>query len=99
MTERRHRPTLDQAHIGSPYGAASESVPRKLRPPSEPTNDGLQHHFDEAPQAGIRADAAEEDHLATRSEHSRALVERGFRVWHGRNHVIRHDDIERSVSE
>jgi len=32
MTERRHRPALNQAHIGSPFAPASESAPRKLRP-------------------------------------------------------------------
>ena len=99
MTERRHRPALDQAHISSPFGPANESVPTKLSPPSEPTNYRLQQSFDRVAQAGIRPDAAEEDHLAAGPEHSGTLVERCLRVWHGRNHVIRHDDIERSVGE
>src|SRR5260370_3689680 len=59
MTERRHRPALDHAHIGSPFGPASESAPAKFRPPSEPANDRLQQSLDEVPQAGIRTDAAE----------------------------------------
>ena len=99
MTERRHRPALDQAHVWSPFDPASKSAPRKLRPPSEPTNDRLQQPFDQAPQAGIRTDAAEQDHLAAGPEHSGTLVERRLRVWRGRNHVIRHDDVERSIGE
>ena len=99
MTERRHRPALDQAHISSPFGPANESVPTKLSPPSEPTDDRLQQSFNQVPQAGIRTDPAEENHLAAGPEHSGTLVERCLRVWHGRNHVIRHDDIERSVGE
>jgi hypothetical protein len=42
MTKRRHRPTLDQAHVLSPFDPAGESAPRKLQPLSEPTNDRLQ---------------------------------------------------------
>ena len=42
MTERRHRPALDHAHIGSPFAPASESPPRKLRAPSKLANDRLQ---------------------------------------------------------
>ena len=94
MAERRHRPTLDQAHIGSPLGPQSESVPRKLGAPSEPANNRLQQPFDQVAKTAIRADAAEEDHLAARSEHSRTLVERRLRVWYGRNYVVRHNDVE-----
>jgi hypothetical protein len=99
MTERRHRPALDQAHISSPFGPQSESVPRKLGAPSEPTNDRLQQPFYQLPQAAIRADATEEYHLAAGSEHSRTFVERCLRVWHRGNYVVRHDDIERSIGE
>ena len=99
MTERRHRPALDQAHIISPFGPQSESVPTKLRPPSEPTNDRLQQSFDQVPQAAIRTDAAEEDHLAAGPEHSGTLVERCLRVWHSRNYMVRHDDVERSIGK
>ena len=99
MTERRHRPALDQAHIGSLLCPESESVPRKLGPPSEPTNDRLQQPFDQAPKTGVRTDAAEEDHFAARPEHSSTLVERCLRVRHSRNYVIRDDDVERSVGE
>src|SRR6516164_126223 len=99
MTEWRHRPALDQAHIGSLFGPASESAPRKLRPPSQPANDRLQQEFDQMSQAGICTDATEEDHLPTRPEHSGALVERCLRIWHGRNYVIRHNDVERSIGE
>lgn len=99
MTKRRHRPALDQADIGSPFGPKSESVPRKHSPPSEPTNERLQQSFDQVPQAGISTDAAEQDHLAAGSEHSRALVERCLRVWRGRNYMVRHDDVERSIGE
>jgi len=97
MTEWRHRPALDQTHIGSPFGPASESVPRKLRPPSQPANDRLQQEFDQMSQAGIRTDPTEEDDLAAGPEHSGAFVERCLRIWHGRNHVIRHNDVERSI--
>ena len=99
MTERRHRPALDEAHIGSPFGPQSESVPRKLGAPSEPANNRLQQPFDQMAETAIRADAAEEDHFAAGSEHSSTLVERCLGVWHGRNHVVRHDDVERSVGE
>ena len=99
MTERRHRPALDQAHIGSPFGPQSESVPRKLGAPSEPANNRLQQPFDHVSKPSIRTDTAEEDHLAARSEHSGALVERCLRVWHSGNDVIRHDDVERSIGE
>jgi len=88
MTKWRHRPTLDQTHIGAPFGPASESVPGKFRPPSEPANDRLQQEFDQMSQAGICTDPTEEDHLSARPEHSGALVERCLRIWHGRNHVI-----------
>ena len=99
MAERRHRPALDQAHIGSPFDPQSESVPGKLGPPSEPTNDRLQQPFYQMPKTAIRTDAAEEDHFATRPEHSGTLVERGLRVWHCGNYVVRHDDVERSIGE
>src|SRR5215472_198712 len=99
MAEWRHRPALDQTHVGSPFGPASESVPRKFGPPSEAAHDRLQRCFDQATDAGIRANAAKEHHLAARSEHSRALVERCLRVWHSRNHVICDDDIERSIGK
>ncbi len=75
MTERRHRPALDQAHIGSPFGPQGESIPRKLGAPSEPANDRLQQPFDQVAKAAIRTDAADEDHLAARSKHSGTLVE------------------------
>ena len=97
MTERRHWPTLDQAHICVPFGPVNESVPTKLSPPSQPTNDRLQQSLDQVPQPRIGADAAEEDHLPAGSEHSGTFVECCLRIWHGRNHVIRHDDVERSV--
>jgi len=99
VAERRHRPALYQADIGSPFGPQGESVPRKLGAPSEPTNNRLQQPFDQVPKAAIRADAAEEDHLAARSEHPGALVERCLRVWHGRNYVVGHDYVERSIGE
>jgi len=99
MTEWRHRPALDQTHIGSPFGPASESVPRKLRPPSQPANDRLQQEFDQMSQAGIRTDPTEEDDLAAGPEHSGAFVERCLRIWHGRNHVIRHNNVERSIGK
>ena len=99
MTERRHRPALDQAHISSPFGPARESVPTKLSPPSEPTNNRLHQPFEQVSEAGIRTDAAEENHLAAGPEHSRTLVERRLWVWHGRNHVVRYDDIERSIGK
>ena len=99
MAERRHRPALYQADIGSPFGPQGESVPRKLGAPAEPTNNRLQQPFDQVPKAAIRADAAEEDHLAARSEHPGALVERCLRVWHGRNYVVCYDDVERSIGE
>jgi len=99
MTKWRHRPALDQAHIGSPFDPASESVPRKLCPPSQPANDRLQQEFDQMSQAGICTDSTEEDHLSARPEHSGALVERCLRIWHGRNHVIRHNDVKRSIGK
>ena len=83
MTERRHWPSLDQAHIRSLFCPQSESVPRKLGAPSEPANDRLQQSLDQVPKAAIRTYAAEEDHLAARSEHSGTLVERRLRVRHG----------------
>ena len=94
MAEWRHRPAFDQVHISAPFGPARESLPRKLGPPSEPTHDRLQHRFDQVPQPRIRTDTAEEDHLAARSEHTGALVECRFRVWHSRNHMICYNHIE-----
>lgn len=76
MTERRHLSPFDQAHIGSPLGPASESAPGKFRPPAELADNRLQHQFDSMPQAGIRTDATEENHLAAGSYHSSTLVER-----------------------
>ena len=99
MTERRHRPALDQSHIGSTFGPQGESVPWKLGSPSEPANDRLQQPFDQVPKATIRTDPAEEDHLPARSEHSGTLVKRCLRVWHRRNYVIGHDDVERIIGE
>lgn len=99
MTERRHRPALDQAHIGSTFGPANESVPAKLGAPSEPANDRLQQSFDQMPQAGIRTDTAEENHFTAGPEHAGTLVERCLGVWHCRNHVSRHDGVERSIGE
>ncbi len=99
MTKWRHWPTFDQLHIGSPFGPANKSVPTKLSPPSEPTHDRLQQLFDQMPQAPIGTDAAEKNHLTAGPEHSGTLVERRLWIWHGRNHVIGHDDVERSIGE
>ena len=99
MTKWRHRPALDQTHISPSFDPASESVPGKFRPPSEPANDRLQQEFDQMSQAGICADPTEENHLAFGPEHSSALVERRLGIWHGRNHVIRHNDVKRSIRE
>src|SRR5689334_1093880 len=99
MTQRRHRPALDQAHIGSPFGPANESIPAKLGAPSEPANYWLQQSFDQMPQPSIRTDAAEENHFTAGPEHAGTLVERCLRVWHGRNHVICHNDVKRSFRE
>ena len=97
MTEWRRRPAFDQAHISPSFGPACESVPGKFRPPSQPANDRLQQEFDQMSQAGICSDPTEEDHLAAWPKHSGAFVERYLRIWHGRNHVIRHNDVERSI--
>ena len=99
MTEWRHRPALDQTHIRPSFDPASESVPGKFRPPSEPANDRLQQEFDQMSQAGICTDPTDEDHLAAWPKHSGAFIERCLRIWHGRNYVIRHNDVERSIGE
>ena len=99
MAERWHRPALYQADIGSPFGPQGESVPRKLGAPSEPANNRMQQPFYQMPKTAIRTDAAEEDHFATRPEHSGTLVERCLRMWHGRNYVVCYDDVERSIGE
>ena len=97
MTKWRHRPALDQTHISPSFDPASESIPTELRAPPKPTDDGLQQLFDHVSHAAIRTDAAEDDNLAAGPEHSGAFVERCLRIWHGRNHVIRHNDVERSI--
>ena len=94
MTERRHRPTFDQAHIVSPLGPARESVPRKIRSPTELANDGLQRFFHEVSEARLRPDTIDEDDLAARSEDTGELVERCLGIWHGGNNVMRYNDIE-----
>ena len=99
MTEWRRRPAFDQAHISPSFGPACESVPGKFRPPSQPANDRLQQEFDQMSQAGICTDPTEEDHLAAWPKHSGTFVERYLRIWHGRNHVIRYNDVERSIGE
>src|SRR5271166_4478782 len=99
MTEWWHRPALDQAHIRLPFGPANESVPRKLRPPPQPTNERLQQPLDQVPESAIGTDAAEENDFAAGSEHSGTLVKRRLRVWRGRNHVTRDHGVERSIGE
>lgn len=97
MTERRHGPTFDQVHVISPFGPARESVPRKVRSPTELANDGLQYFFHQVAQARLRPDTIDEDDLAARSEDTGELVERRLGIWHGGNNVMRHDHIERGV--
>jgi len=94
MTERRHRPTFDQVHIISLFGPTRESVPRKLRSPTELANDGLQHFFHQVSEACLRPDSIDEDDLAARSEDTGELVERCLGIWHGGNNVMRYNDIE-----
>jgi hypothetical protein len=99
MTKRRHGPTFDQVHIISQFGPTRESVPRKLRSPTEPANDGLQHLFHQVSQARLRPDTIDEDDLAAWSEDTGELVECCLGIWHGGNNVMRYDHIERSVRE
>ena len=97
MTERRHRPTFDQVQIISPFGPVRESVPRKVRSPTELANDGLQHFFHQVSQTRLRPDTIDEDDFAAGSEVTSELVERCLGIWNGGNNVMRHDHIERSV--
>src|SRR5579863_5416486 len=80
MAEGRHGTALDQAHIAPPFRPARESLPGKFRAPAEAADHGLDQALDLESQAGIRADAIDEDDLAARAKNPRELVERGFRM-------------------
>src|SRR6185312_12329201 len=76
VAERRHRTSLDQAHvIGRGLGPAGKPPPGKLRPPAEPIGDRLEQMLQHPPRPSVRAHAVEDDDLAARLEHARELVE------------------------
>ena len=55
--------------------------------------------LERAPQPRLGADAADQHDLAARLEDAGEFVERGFRIWHSGNDVLRDDDVERRVGK
>src|SRR5712671_5197655 len=97
MTEGRHRPPFDQAHVVAPFGPMRESAPRKFTPPAEAPNDRLQHLLDHASRTPLGADSADDDDLAAGPEKTRKLVERRLRVRYRVKHVMRHHHVKRRI--
>ena len=53
--------------------------------------------LDRAPQSGFGADAAQDDDLAARPQHADELVERGFRIGHCGDDILRDHHVEAAV--
>src|SRR5947208_13385962 len=66
MSERRHGAALDQAHAGGFCRPARVPHERKLRTPAEFARGGLEPVLERAPQAGLGADATDQDDFAAR---------------------------------
>src|SRR5262245_60180008 len=76
MPERRHGAALDQVNaVGAPrpFGVTR---PGELGAPAELARRRREPMLQRAPQAGFRADAADQDDLAAGLEHASELVER-----------------------
>src|SRR5579864_1073597 len=99
MSERGHGQPLDQVYVASLLEPKSESTPRKLSPPPELADDGLQHFLGCPTQTGLCPDTIGENDLAARPNDTGELVERGFGVRNRGDDVEGDDDIERIVGK
>src|SRR5262245_16025009 len=75
------------------------SRPGEIRTPAERARHRREPMLEGTPQARLGADAADQHDLAARLEHAGEFIERGLRVRHRGNDILRHDDIERVVRE
>ena len=99
MAERRHRPALDHLHAGRALGPNAQALERKLRPPAQPARHGRKPFLESAPQTGLGADVIYENDLAAGPGDARELIERGFGIRDGRDHVLRDHHVEEAVGE
>src|SRR5215468_7266059 len=70
MSERWHRPPLDQRNTGRALGPLGEPPPRKFRTPAEPPRDRREPLLERAAQSLLRADMIDQDDLAAGLEHA-----------------------------
>src|ERR1700677_257951 len=94
MTKRRHAASLGEPYAIVKVGPVGIAPPRKLGAPAEFSCRRGKPFLQRAPQPGLRADAADEDDLASGFEHAGEFVESRLGVWHGRDDVLRHHRIK-----
>src|ERR1700681_1301901 len=89
VTEWRNQAALHQLHALRAGKPSRVTRPGELSgPETKPTHHRLQFLLDEAAHAGIRADAREDDQLATRPQHARELVQCRFRIRHRGDDIL-----------
>ena len=82
-----------------PDDPARQPRPGKFRPPAEPARHRRERQFEGAPHALFRADVIDQHDLAARPHHAREFVERGFRIGHGGDDILRHHHVEGIVGK
>ena len=99
MAERRHGAALQETHAGVTGGPLREALEAEFRPPTQATRNRRKALLEDAPQPHLGAEMVDQDDLAAGFGHARNLVERGLGVRHRGDHILRHDDVEKSVGE
>ena len=94
MPERRHGAAFDQVHVRALRRPPRITAEGKLRAPAELARRRLEPVFERAPQARLGANAAHQHYFATWLEHARELIEGRFRIGHGGDDILRHNDVE-----
>src|SRR6516225_598640 len=99
MTERRHRPALDEFHAAVALGPAREPLPAEFRPPAEPAGKRREAALERRARTPLGAEIIDQDDLAARFEHAGEFVERRLGIRHRGDDVLSDHDVERAVLE
>src|SRR5579884_946716 len=76
-----------------------QALPGKFRSPAQPARQRREATLEGRANAGLGAEMIDENDFTARLEHANKLAERGFRIGHGGDDVLRHNDIEYGIAE
>src|SRR5476649_1659783 len=96
MTQRWQRAPFNEANRRS-VGPLFIARPGKFGAPAKPACDRHQPTLQSATQSSFGTNSTRQDDFSSRSHDANELVERLFWVRNGGDHVLRHDNVERSV--